>query len=245
MRGAGSRASARRRRSGEELREGLVHAARDAAVLGLEARGARRRAARCCRDVGRAAPRAAGSSGSVWVWNSSRIWRRCSTVRRKTERLAEEAPERLRQVAALGQAEDGAQAVPLAEPRVVARVEELERLHQELDLADAAHAQLDVAALDALGAQRRVDLRLHAADRGDDVRIHAGAEDEGADEVEEARGHARVARAEARLDQRLPLPQLRPLREVRAVAVEREDRRRPSVPRDGGEDPRGRRSPRP
>ena len=141
----------------------------------------------------------------------------------KAERLAEEAPARLRQVAALGQAEDGPQAVTLAEPRVVPRVEELERLHQELDLADAAHAQLDVAPLDPFGAKGLVDLRLHAADLGDDLGGHAWAEDEGADEVEEARGHARVARAEARLDQRLSLPQLRSLLQVRPVALQRED----------------------
>ena len=35
--------------------------------------------------------------------------------------------------------------IALAQPRVVAGVEELERLHEELDLADAADAELDVA----------------------------------------------------------------------------------------------------
>src|SRR6266545_6568508 len=132
----------------------------------------------------------------------------------ENQRLAEKAAERLGHVTAIGQAEDGPQAVPLAQPGIIARVEELERLHEEFDLADAAHAQLDVTALHAFGAERPVDLRLHAAHRGHDVGIHAGAEDEGAHEVEEARGHARVARTEARLDEGLPLPQLGPLLEI-------------------------------
>ena len=63
------------------------------------------------------------------------------------ERVAEEPAERRREIAALGEAEDRAQRVPLAQPRVVPGVEELERLHQELDLADAADPELHVPAL--------------------------------------------------------------------------------------------------
>src|SRR6266545_1110095 len=51
----------------------------------------------------------------------------------------------------------------------------------------------------------------------------AGAEDEGADQLGESRAHARIAGAEARLDERLPLPQFGAAGEVGAVAVERED----------------------
>jgi hypothetical protein len=111
------------------------------------------------------------------------------------QRFPEKASERLGQIAALGQAEDGAQAVPLAQPGVITGIEELEGLHEELDLADAPHPQLDVTALDSLGAEGLVDLSLHAAHGGHDVGIHPGAEDEGAHEVEEARGDTRVSRA--------------------------------------------------
>src|SRR5206468_1508005 len=73
------------------------------------------------------------------------------------EAITEKAAERGREIAALGEAEDGAQRVLLAEPRIVPPVEELERLHEELDLADAADAELDVAALGVLAAERAVD----------------------------------------------------------------------------------------
>ena len=211
-----------RGRRGEELGEGLVHAMGDAAVLGLEA------ATRLDGGQGRAEPSREPPEGGRVFRQGVRLelvedLQSMLDGPEEDQRLAEKASERLRQVAALGQAEDGAQAVPLAQPGIVARVEELEGLHEELDLADAAHPQLDVTALDALGAEGPVDLGLHAAHRGHDVGIHPGAEDEGADEIEEARGHAGVSRAEARLDESLPLPELRPLLEVGAVAGERED----------------------
>jgi hypothetical protein len=138
------------------------------------------------------------------------------------ERVAERAPEAGREIAALGEAEDRAQAVPLAQPGVVAAVEELERLDEELHLANAAHAELDVAARAALGAKRLVDRILHLPHLADDRGVEARPEDEGADHLEEARGHRRIARTEARLDQRLALPELGPVREVGAIAVERQ-----------------------
>ena len=135
------------------------------------------------------------------------------------------APEAGREIAALGEAEDRAQAVLLAQPGVVAPVEELERLDEELHLANAAHAELDVAARAALGAKRLVDRILHLPHLADDRGVEARPEDEGADHLEEARGHRRIARTEARLDQRLALPELGPVREVGAIAVERQHER--------------------
>src|SRR6266540_336501 len=141
----------------------------------------------------------------------------------KDQRVAQEATERLREIAALGQPENRAQAVPLAQPRIIAGVEELERLNEELDLADAAAAELDVAALDALGTERLVDLLLHAADGGDDIGIDARPEHEGPDHLDEPRGHPGVAGAKARLDERLPLPELGALGQIGPIALERED----------------------
>ncbi len=80
-----------------------------------------------------------------------------------------------------------------------------------------------MAALDALAAERPVDLALHAPHGGHDVRIEAGTEDEGPDQLEESIRHLDVARAEARLDQRLALPELGALGQIGPVPVEGQD----------------------
>ena len=80
-----------------------------------------------------------------------------------------------------------------------------------------------MTALDALAAERPVDLPLHASHGGHDVRIETGPEDEGSDQLEESIRHLGVARAEARLDQGLALPELGALGQVGLVAVERQD----------------------
>src|SRR5207249_2246834 len=71
------------------------------------------------------------------------------------------------EVATLGQPVEGTQAVPLLEPRVLGPVEELEGLEVELDLADPAGAQLDVALLAPARPERAVDPRLDRADLAD------------------------------------------------------------------------------
>src|SRR6185369_4716490 len=111
-----------------------------------------------------------------------------------------------RQVSALGEPEDRLQAVRLAQPRIVAAVEELERLDDELDLADAAAAELDVRRLATLGADRAVDLGFHRADGRDDARVDPWAIDGFTRQAREAGADRRVTRGDARLDQRLPLP---------------------------------------
>ncbi len=111
-----------------------------------------------------------------------------------------------RQVPALGEPEDRLQGVRLAQPRIVAAVEELERLDDELDLADAAAAELDVRRLATLGADRAVDLGFHRADGRHDARVDPGAIDGLTRQAREAGADRRVTRGDARLDQRLPLP---------------------------------------
>ena len=82
---------------------------------------------------------------------------------RAEEHVGVSEPPRLLpgQVAALGEPVEGAQAVRLAEPWILRSVEELERLDVELDVADPAHAQLDVALLLAAGPEEAVDPALH------------------------------------------------------------------------------------
>ena len=70
-----------------------------------------------------------------------------------------------------------------------------------------------------------VDRILHPPHLADDRGVEARPEDEGADHLEEPRGHRRIARTEARLDERLALPELGPVREVGAIAVERQHER--------------------
>ncbi len=141
------------------------------------------------------------------------------------ERVRERAPELGRQVAALGQAEQGLERVPLAQPRVVAAVEQLQGLHDELDLADAAAPELDVAGAPVAGpaaGQLAVDLTLHPADRRDHGRVDTGAIDDFADQLHEPDADALVARRHPRLEQRLALPRRRPLAVVGLVALDRQ-----------------------
>src|SRR5262249_22339788 len=103
---------------------------------------------------------------------------------------------------------------------VVAPVEELERLHDELDLADAAAPELDVGRLAALRADGAVDLALHRADRRDDARVEPRAIDGLARQAHVPGADRRIAGRDARLDQRLPLPQLGALARGGGVPVE-------------------------
>src|SRR4029434_3934714 len=110
------------------------------------------------------------------------------------------------QVAALGQAKDGLQRVRAPQPRVVAAVEELQGLHDELDLADAAATEMDVGRVAALGANGAVDLSLHRPDRRDDARVDPRTIDGFTREVREPGADRCVARGDSSVDQSLPLP---------------------------------------
>src|SRR2546428_13583986 len=84
---------------------------------------------------------------------------------------------------------------------------ELERWKEELAPGDPATAELDVRRRVALRPERPVDLRLHRADRRDDPRVGARPVHDLARLLHEARPHAGAAGRDARLDERLTLPE--------------------------------------
>ena len=135
----------------------------------------------------------------------------------------EEPTEVGRQVSTFGEPEDRFQGVRLTQPRVVAPVEELQRLDDELDLADPAPSELDVGRLVTLGADGAVDLRLHRADGRDDPRVEPGPIHGPARQLSEAGADTRIAGGDPRFDERLALPQLGALPIVFAIPVERQD----------------------
>ena len=224
-RGSGRRALA------EELAERAVDVAGDGAMLGREAaRGDARRGvdADAAREPAELERIVRQGVSLELVQDLQPVLDRAQMH----ERVREPAPEVRGEVPPLGEPEERLERVALAQPGIVAAVEELERLREELDLPDAAAPELDVARgrLGVTPAQRAVDLPLHAADRGQHALVEAGPIDDLAHEVHEARPDPGIARADARLEQRLPLPQLGALAVVGAVGVERHrDRPHPAL----------------
>ncbi len=113
--------------------------------------------------------------------------------------------------------------VGLAQRRIAAAPDQLQRLRQELDLADAALAELDVVPGDArhrVGCRHAraarapgpgpmlVDPPLHGVDVGDRGEIEAAPPDERPDRLEERRAQRQVAGHRARLDHRRAFPVL-------------------------------------
>ena len=105
----------------------------------------------------------------------------------------------------------------IAQRRVPAAPDELESLRQELDLADAALAQLDVVPGDPRHGVRRggqraalvlVDPALHRVDVGHQRKVEPAAPDEGTDRVQEQRPQRQVAGHRACLDHGGTLPAL-------------------------------------
>src|SRR5262245_12887318 len=135
----------------EELAEGAVHGRRDRPVARLEFPRSARRRAGYAHAPGEAAElrRLLGQGVGLQLVKDLQPVLDCAQV---LVVAREQAAEIGRQVAALGEPEDRLQGVRLAQPRVVAPIEELERLHDELDLADAAAPELDVGRLAALRA---------------------------------------------------------------------------------------------
>src|SRR5947209_7129606 len=88
--------------------------------------------------------------------------------------------------------------------------DELLRLHEELDLADAAAAKLDVVALnrDLVMAAIGVDLPLHRVHVGNRGEVQILAPDERRQPNQQDLARHDVAGAGARLDQRGTLPAL-------------------------------------
>ena len=81
-------------------------------------------------------------------------------------------------------------------PLRAAAVQELQRGDEELRLADAALAELQVVL--ALRARARVDARLHRLDLGEHVEVEAAPPDERLELAEELVAHGEVARAAGR-----------------------------------------------
>ena len=111
------------------------------------------------------------------------------------------------EVAALGEPVERAQAVPLAEPGILAAVEELEGLDVELDVADPPDTELDVALLLPARAEAPVDPVLHRPDLAERLALEPGAVDDLARQVEERLPDPLVPGGHARLDERLALPE--------------------------------------
>ena len=97
-----------------------------------------------------------------------------------------------------------------AQVRLAPAGDQLLRLHEELDLADAAAAELDVVAGDRDRAEAAigVDLPLHGVDVGDGGKVEVLAPDEGSKLVEELAPGVEIAGAGPRLDEGRALPVL-------------------------------------
>ena len=104
--------------------------------------------------------------------------------------------------AALGEAAECADRIALAQVLLTATGDELLRLREELDLANAATADLDVVAGDADGAEafEGVDLPLHRMDVGDRGEVEILAPDEWRELFDESVARRDVASYRARLD---------------------------------------------
>ena len=110
--------------------------------------------------------------------------------------------------------------------------DELLRLDEELDLANAAAPELDVVPWNnhALVPAHRVDLPLHRMDVGDRRVVEILSPDEGREIGEEAPSERKVAGRRTRLDQRRALPVLSDRLVIGVGASRREgDRRRSGI----------------
>ena len=121
--------------------------------------------------------------------------------------------------AALGERRERRQRLAAAQFGMPAAGDELLGLHEELDLADAAAAELDVVAFDrdVLVAAIGVDLPLQRLDVGHRGVVEILPPDEGRELLQDRFAGRDVAGAGARLDQRRALPVLADA----AVVVER------------------------
>ncbi len=122
---------------------------------------------------------------------------------------------RRRHVAARRETLERGQRPAHAQPRILAGVHELMRLDEELDLPDAAAAELHVARARRGIAQRHVDLALHRLEVGERPEVEVAAVDEGLELGEQRRAERAVARDHPRLEPRGALPRLPPALVVR------------------------------
>ena len=169
--------------------------------------------------------RLASDVGSVCVCRPASSCRRCSTWRRNTYASTRSAASSSARRSLRRQQVERVERRPDAQLRVVTSVDELQELHRELDVADAAAAELHLPAREAAACRsraRRVDLRRGSARSPP---APSGPARRTARSSEERTPELAVTRREAALDQRLELPDLRPARVVLAVRVERADER--------------------
>src|SRR5438552_1672037 len=94
-----------------------------------------------------------------------------------------------------------------AQASITPAVHELQSLRDELDLANPAGTELDVA-IEARAGVTAVDLRLHLLDLFDGREIEEAAVDEGADLLEERPAEVEIASDRARLQHGGALPRL-------------------------------------
>ena len=125
--------------------------------------------------------------------------------------------------AALQQVGERGQRRPHAQVGLPSAGDELLRLDEEFDLADAAAAELQVVARDADAAEAPVgvDLALHGVNVGDGRKVEVLAPDERRQLLQEALARRNVTGARPRLDQRRAFPVLAD----RLVVVQRRLRR--------------------
>ena len=213
---AGERVEQRRE---EQLLVDRAHDRLVPLVLGVELRRAPIAPGRSRKPSTRArCVRASASAGSVCVWCSSTSCSRCSTVRSHTYASSRRRRVGDRDVAAGRELFERVERGAGADRVVVAAVHELEQLHRELDVADAAVAALQLAGLQPFAAQ--ASARCAPSSRGS----RAPRPDRARRATRTARRARRTSSAELgvagdrpRLDERLELPRLRPSLPVRLV----------------------------
>ena len=132
--------------------------------------------------------------------------------------------------------------VLFAQRPVPAGIDQLKRLDHELDLADAAVAELHIAVRPPLLLHVPVDLLLHVADLGDGAVVEVLPVHEGRDAVHELPAHGLVAGHGPGLDQRRPLPGLAPGLVIDLVPAQALGQRDRAAPRAGDAGPRGTRT---
>ncbi len=103
---------------------------------------------------------------------------------------------------------------------VVAAVHELEQLHCELDVANAAATTLELPIREALLLQLGLRPALHRPHLADGVGVESLGEHEGARQIDEAPAQPCVARDRTRLQEGLELPVARPALVPRRVRIE-------------------------
>ncbi len=108
-----------------------------------------------------------------------------------------------------------------ADGRVVPAVHELEELHRELDVADAAAPPLHLAVREAAALHLSLRPGLHGPHRANRVRVEDLRPDDGLHQLEESTTDVAVACDGPGLQERLELPRLRPALVVRAVRLQR------------------------